>query len=651
MKIKLKETEIVPVMIGTAGHVDHGKTSLVKLLTGCETDCLKEEKERGLSIDLGFAPCALSGNKTVGIIDVPGHLDFIRNMVAGATSIDILMLVVAADDSIMPQTKEHLQIVKLLRAPQLMVVVTKIDLVDEEMLELVMEEIEEFTQEAGYSNAPILPMSNVTLDGISNVRKEIEKVVENVSERYDKRAFRMNIERVFSIKGYGTVVTGIPSSGEVSIDDKVVIYPSEKESRVRAIQNYKQKAETTGSNYCTAINLVDISKEDVKRGMTLSLAQGNYKTSKFILAEINNEGSSYKIKQNMEVRIHYGTANVLGKISLMSKKELKLGEKDFAKIRFKEPLFLVAGDKFIIRQLSPSITLGGGTVLNISQQKVKKHRLHLNEAMLAFENKDFFMMELLSSPQFLYTKNDLIALTHYVKEEDSEKVINSKLEFGEIIDLGEGAYLIKSKLAICADDLKKKLLIFHKAKPTSWGLDIAEYANIYKVKAGNFAKYAKLLSEFDKEINYSYQRLALTSFEPAISKQDFLLLEKIILKVEKAGIAAPAIGDLVTEFKSNKKDFNKLIKILSEEGKIITIGKNILFKKVFNDCKNEIISYFNENEFLEINDFRELTGASRNFSVSLLEKFDALGITRQTRTNTDKHGRTLCGNSDTLTAK
>ncbi len=652
MKIELKESEIVPVMIGTAGHVDHGKTSLVKLLTGCDTDRLKEEKERGLSIDLGFAPCALSGNKTVGIIDVPGHLDFIRNMVAGATSMDILMLVIAADDSIMPQTKEHLQIVKLLRAPQLMIVVTKTDLVDAEMLELVMEEVKEFGQETGYSDVSILPISNKTLDGISNVRKEIERLValvlninveqassllKNIGQDArttldDKRAFRMNIERVFSIKGYGTVVTGIPSSGEISIDDKALIYPSGKEGRVRAIQNYKQQAKRTGANYCTAINLVDISKEDVKRGMTLSLSKGNYKTSKFMLAEIHNDGTKYNIKQNMEVRIHYGTANVLAKISFLLGNDLEAGEKGFAKIRFKEPVFLVAGDKFIIRQLSPSRTLGGGTVLNISQQKIKKNLLHLDEAMTAFDNQDYFMMELLSSPDFLYTKNDLINLTHYNHINDSEKEINFKLESEQIIDLGDDAYLIKEKLAVAAEHLKKQLARFHIAKPATWGLDAVEFANIYKIKKENFAEFAKLLSKFDKEINLSYQRLSLTSFEPLISKTEMLLLDKIIAKLAKEGIAAPAIGNLLTEFKSNKKDFNKLLKILSEENKIITIGKNILLKEVFDNCKTKMLQYYNQNEYLEINDFRELTGASRNFSVSLLEKFDALGITKKTNT-------------------
>jgi selenocysteine-specific elongation factor len=624
-----KKPDILPVMIGTAGHVDHGKTSLVKLLTGCDTDRLKEEKERGLSINLGFAPCMLPGNRMVGIIDVPGHLDFIRNMVAGAASMDILMLIIAADDSIMPQTREHLQIIRLLRTPQLMIVVTKIDLVDPEMLELVLEEIKEFTKETGYPTASVLPVSNITLDGISQVRKELDQLVSEATEKHDKRAFRMNIERIFSVKGYGTVATGIPTCGEIGNGDKVLLLPCDKSTRVRAIQNYKHDTDHTGSNICAAINLVDISTDELHRGMTLASPLGHYRSSKFILAEVQNDGSKYTIRQNMGLRFHYGTANVSARVSFLSGKSLAPGEKDFVKIRLAEPVTVVSGDRFILRRLSPSVTLGGGTVLNNTPQKIKENDPCLPEAIKALKNGDYFLAELLSAPDFLYRYTDLVKLTHLAKNEDAE--IKAKLENNTLIDLSEGAFLVAEKLALASHSIKKHLSRHHHTTPYSWGIDAAEFANLYDIKSGNFAKFATAIPNFDKEINYSHNRLALASFEPAINRNEMQKMEKLMQIITQAGINAPAIGDIATTLDSNKKEINKLIRILSEEGKVLTIGKKLLETAVFNESKRELKNHFRNHDLIQINEFRDMTGASRNFAVALLEKFDATGITCRTK--------------------
>lgn len=625
-----KKPDILPVMIGTAGHVDHGKTSLVKLLTGCDTDRLKEEKERGLSINLGFAPCMLPGNRMVGIIDVPGHLDFIRNMVAGAASMDILMLVVAADDSIMPQTREHLEIIRLLRAPQLMVVVTKIDLVDPEMLELVLEEIKDFTRETGFSDAPVLPVSNVTLDGISQVRKELNRLVTEATKKYDPRAFRMNIERIFSVKGYGTVATGIPCSGKTSIGDSVTILPTGKSCRVRAIQNYKHETDHTGPNVCAAINLADISADELHRGMTVTLAGSGYSASKFIIAQVQNVEAKYHIRQNMELRFHFGTANVAAKVSFLSGKSLNPGGLDFAKIRLAEPVTVVTGDRFILRRLSPSVTLGGGTVLSNIPQKLKGSLPFMEKAINALDCGDYFEAELLSSPDFLFRPEQLINMIHLGTE--GQKEIQDKLDKEILIDLEDGAFLLKAKLDIAALTLKKQLSRYHQNNPASLGIDAAEFANIYRIRSGNFAKFAKTISSFDKQITYTHQRLSLASFEPSVSRDEMQKLERLKQLLTQAGINAPAVGDLVTVLDSNKKEVNKLIRMLAEEGKVVTIGKNIILKSVFDDCKEKIIEFGKNNEYIEINDFRNMTGAGRNLAVAILEKFDATGVTRRTDT-------------------
>lgn len=623
-----KKPDILPVMVGTAGHVDHGKTSLVKLLTGCDTDRLKEEKQRGLSINIGFAPCMLPGNRMVGIIDVPGHLDFIRNMVAGAASMDILMLIIAADDSIMPQTREHLEIIRLLRAPKMMVVVTKIDLVDQEMLELVIEDVKNFTKETGYADAPVLPVSNVTLDGISHVRKELDQKVSEAAKKYDQRAFRMNIERIFSVKGYGTVTTGIPTSGGISIGDQITLYPSGKSSRVRAIQNYKHESEHTGPNMCAAINLADISPDDLHRGMTIASPDGKYSASQFIVAQVQNIGNKYQIRQNMELRFHYGTGNVSAKLSFISGKSLAPGDTDFAKIRLKEPVTLVTGDRFILRRLSPSATLGGGTVLSNIPHKIKDEEADLKQSVKALTAGDHFAAELYAFPKPIATYAAILGLTHLGAE--GEKAVQDKITTGLLIDLKDGAFLLKSKISNAASDIKKQLTRYHKAYPLSWGMDAAEFANIYQVRSGNFAKFAGTLAEFDKELSYSHQRIALASFEPEISREEMTRLNKLVQLLTKAGINAPAIGDLSTTLDSNKKDVNKLIRMLTEEGKVVNIGKNIILKSVFDQCHSKLREFFKHNDFLQINDFRDMTGAGRNLAVAILEKLDTMGFTKRT---------------------
>jgi selenocysteine-specific elongation factor len=508
-----------------------------------------------------------------------------------------------------------------------MVVVTKIDLVDSEMLEIVMEEIKDFSNKTGYADVPVVPISNVTREGLPQVRKVLDKLVSQMSKKHDERAFRMNVERIFSVKGYGTVVTGIPLSGEIAVGDKVQLLPAAKSGRVRAIQNYKYETERTGANICAAINLADISPDEIHRGMTLTSPSGHYRSSKFILAEIRNDSEKYSIRQNMELRFHCGTANISAKVSFLSGKSLAPGKSDFAKIRLTDEVAVASGDRFILRRVSPSVTLGGGTILNNIPQKIKKSGHCFLEALVALENGDYFLAELLSGPYALCRYSELLDLTNM---NDGSSEIEDKLAEETLIDLADGAYLIKPKLDIAAEALKKHLSRYHSVNPISLGIDAAEFANLYKIKPGNFAEFASVLAKFDKDIIYSNQRLSLTSFKPSISKEEILRLNLIVQMLTKAGVNAPAIGDIATQLDSNKKETNKLIRLLAEQGEVVSIGKNIILKKIFDDCREHVLDFFKTNEFLQIKDFREITGASRNFSVAILEKFDAVGITKRT---------------------
>ncbi|MBI4763213.1 MAG: selenocysteine-specific translation elongation factor, partial [Deltaproteobacteria bacterium] len=327
--IKRLDPEIWPVMVGTAGHVDHGKTELVRLLTGCDTDLLPEEKKRGMSIDLGFAPFILEGHRMVGIIDVPGHEDFIRNMIAGASSIDVLVLVVAADDGIMPQTIEHLKIVSLLRTPQVMAVITKIDLVTPERRQEIEEDVASLLSKHGFPDGPIILESNATGEGVGEVKKTINRLVGSIQRPPETRAFRLNIERMFSVKGYGTVVTGIPLSGKCFIRDELELFPGPKNVVCRAIQKYSFDSDEAPAHACSAINIRGVKLPDIGRGMTLAWP-GTYRETLSAILSLQNVHETLPVKRRQEMRFCCGTSNrVVSGLLAGSRDRLEPGEKGF----------------------------------------------------------------------------------------------------------------------------------------------------------------------------------------------------------------------------------------------------------------------------------------------------------------------------------
>ena len=401
---------VVPVMIGTAGHVDHGKTALVGLLTGCNTDTLPEEKARGMSIDLGFAPFILDAARMVGIIDVPGHEDFIRNMVAGASSTDVLMLVVAADDGIMPQTIEHLKIVSLLRTPKVMAVITKIDLVSADRQREVKEAVARLLADHGFPEAPVILESNTTGDGIGEVREAIDRMVNDVARVPGERAFRMGIERVFSIKGYGTVVAGIPSAGRCAIGDELELFPGPERTACRAIQKYNKVSENTEANVCSAINIRAIKASDIKRGMTLA-APGAYRQSSSAILSVRNVHGSISLKRRQEMRFCYGTSATIVSGLLIGSTCLAPAEEGFMQIKIPKPGVLAAGDRFILRSLSPSATIAGGVVLTANSDPRNRKRPvgieKLKAARAAAENNDPFLSELIAGPSCIISQRDL----------------------------------------------------------------------------------------------------------------------------------------------------------------------------------------------------------------------------------------------------
>ncbi len=624
----IKRPDLPPVIAGTAGHVDHGKTSLVRLLTGCETDKLKEEKERGMSINLGFAPCLLPGNRVVGIIDVPGHIDFIRNMVAGAASIDILILVIAADDGIMPQTLEHMQIIKLLRSPRLMVALTKTDLVDATALESVKDEISVFLNEHGYGGSPIIPVSNVTFDGIDQIRSTLDGMVSSVMRETDSRAFRMNIERVFSVKGFGTVVSGIPLSGKINIGENVELLPSGKKSSVKSIQNYKHNTDNTYASVCSAINLKDIPAEEISRGMVIA-APGYFRPAKFAIIDLMNISRDFPIKHNSEFKFHAGTSEVNTKVSLIDKTLIEPGASAIVKIKFEEEVMIAPGDRFVLRRLSPSTTIGGGNVVAGYSMPIKTSRETLISAAEHARNKRFFETAAMCAPDCLLEHDEAVRLTGLVAQ-TADKLLNDKITSGFLADLGGGTFLVLPRLGELKDKILKGLALFHKNQKQLSGMDTETFCSSFCIRPANFTKLIQILvSSSDSGIKITNDKVALKTFVPAANTRIMQLKDKLLQLVEKSGINCVAQATVLESGAINPEELKSIIRMLVDEKLIVVIGNHMISARTFEECRRKITEIVSNKGLLEITDFRNATGASRNMSVDILEKFDGIGFTKR----------------------
>jgi selenocysteine-specific elongation factor len=376
------------IILGTAGHIDHGKTSLIKAISGTDTDRLKEEKERGITIELGFASLDLPGGQHLGIVDVPGHEKFVKNMVAGATGIDIVVMVIAADEGVMPQTREHMEICTLLGIQHGLIVMTKTDMVEEEWLELALEDIREFSQGTFLEDAPILPVSSVTGDGIPELISAINETAGSIPQRPPSSLFRLPIDRVFTMKGFGTVITGTLVSGKINVGETIMVYPTGITSKVRGIQVHNQSAESAEAGMRTAINFQGLDKTAVKRGEVLSTPDALI-ASYMVDVSFHYLASNKKpLKNRTLVRFHTGTSEVMGYLILLEQEELPPGQTVVAQLRLDSPVAIVKDDRFVIRSYSPVRTIGGGQVLNPIPQKHKRLKQDVIDGLQHLTDED-----------------------------------------------------------------------------------------------------------------------------------------------------------------------------------------------------------------------------------------------------------------------
>ena len=359
-------------IIGTAGHVDHGKTCLIKALTGIDTDRLKEEKKRGITIELGFAWMDFPGGERVGIVDVPGHEKFVRNMLAGVGGMDLVMLVVAADEGIMPQTVEHLDILSILGIRQGIIVITKTDLADPELVELVEEDIRELTEGTFLENAPVVPVSVYKNQGLDQLKKILYEMYQKLPDHKETRAFRLPVDRVFTLKGFGTVVTGTLLGGKIKKDQEAFLYPENVPVKIRSIQVHEQGVEAAHAGQRVALNLPDRKKEEISRGDVIAFKNSMYPSMMADVSLTVLRHTGRVVKNGSRVHIYHGTKELLGKVILLDREELKAGETCYAQLRLEEETVMEKGDRFVIRFYSPAETIGGGSILDACPRKHKR---------------------------------------------------------------------------------------------------------------------------------------------------------------------------------------------------------------------------------------------------------------------------------------
>ncbi|MCS7279766.1 MAG: selenocysteine-specific translation elongation factor [Thermodesulfobacteriaceae bacterium] len=622
------------VIIGTAGHIDHGKTALVKALTGIDTDRLKEEKERGITIDLGFANLTLPSGTLAAFVDVPGHERFIRNMVAGATGIDLVVLVVAADEGIMPQTKEHLEICELLGIKDGIVVITKKDLVEEEWLELIKQEVKEFLKGTFLEKAPILSFSALTLEGKEELIKALDEKATQIPMKPSSFPFRLPIDGVFTIKGFGTVVRGTAISGRVTLNQILEVYPKGIRCKVRNIQVHGKNVEEALAGMRTALNLQGVEKELLERGDVLA-EPGVLKPSQWIDVKIQVLKDIKLPLKNFENFLFYvGTTEVLGKMILFGKEKLDAGEVDVAQLFLQNPVVVWRGDRFILRRPSDNTTVAGGKILNpISFRRKRTKPWERKEVELwSSLNQEELLKYLLERRGFLGYSEDELQLMLSTFREDFYNLISKLKE--EIISLREGEkviYFSRKAQEKLREEIINKLKKYHEANPLGLGLT----KELLKTRISSPLSeifYHFTIEELIKEgfLIKEKELLALKDFKRIDSEEVLRLKRALEKKFLEEGFCPREPEEILLDFKDNYQVVKEILPSLLREGTLVKVSEKLIYHHfILKEVENRVRNFFNNNKELTLADFRNLleNKVSRKYLIPLLEYLDKQKIT------------------------
>ncbi|MBU1001888.1 MAG: selenocysteine-specific translation elongation factor [Proteobacteria bacterium] len=623
----------MPLIMGTAGHIDHGKTTLVKALTGIDCDRLKEEKKRGITIELGFAFLDLPDGGRLGVIDVPGHERFVKNMVAGAAGVDFALLVVAADEGVMPQTREHLEICALLGIEHGLVALTKTDMVDEDWLEMVSDDVSAALAGTFLAEAPLIPVSAHTGQGLDELRAAIAALAASYSSRRRSDLFRLPVDRVFTMRGHGTVVTGTLVSGSICEGEAVLLYPKGTPTKVRGLQSHGQSVTEAPAGRRTAVNLSGLEVDDISRGDVLA-RPGSLFPSQVWDVELNYLPSAGReLKHRREVHLHHGTREILARIHLLDRDALRPGEKAICQLRLPEPLPGVFGDRVVLRSFSPLRTIAGGRILSPLGHKVKRfdESALVQMAVLAGDDQEAVLgMQLTLAGSEGLSLAQLRTMAE-LEAKALEKALQALLSRGEAFLFDRDARLYASGAVV--DELCESALVFmgrfHKVGPMKQGILRGELAStwgralperLFHALVERLLKRGELVAEAEV--------LRLKDHKVSLAADQEKLRSAVLTAYAAGGETPPNLKDVLEPLGVNAKESAGVFRLLMEQGQLVKINEDMYFHATALDSiRAKVVGFLEQSGEMGAPDFKTLTGLSRKFAIPLLEHFDKEKLT------------------------
>ncbi len=611
------------ITIGMSGHIDHGKTSVVRSLTGINTDILIQEKKRGMTIDIGFAHLS----NEITIIDVPGHEKFIKNMVTGVSYIDFALLVVAADDGVMPQTREHFEILKILNIKNGAIVINKIDLVDDEWLELVEFDVKDLVKDSFLENKAIFKVSAKNEEGFSSLKKHLYKIQSNNKINSNDDIFRMYVDRSFKQPGFGTIVTGTVISGEAQIGENLIVMPKNKTGRLRSVQSHNQDVKIVSFGNRAAINLHNIDLSDVKRGAHLSNKDIFSAKTKFLAKITSLEKNKFLIKQNQRLRFHIGPNEIIGRISIAESNRIKAGESKMCMVNLEKPVTISYMDKFLIRSFSPIRTLGGGEVFDIDVtgkwKDIKNYAINLKKKI----NDSERMMSIIESQKkYPFTTNEIERRLGQSLKNITKK-IGPKKKYS-IINFLSFEWILTEKQIF---EYNRKLLNvveeFHKQNPYNQG--ILKIVLLQKNGGDeNFLDYSINHLIEKKKLEKIDEFIKIKDFKINLSENENILMDKILSAINLQGFESDTSEELALKFKADVEKIKLLLGIAEKNNAIIRLNEDLFFTRSnFERLISDLKIFFKQNEHMSVADFKNIVKTTRKYAMPILEHLDKSKIT------------------------
>ena len=617
------------IIIGTAGHVDHGKTALIKALTGIETDRIKEEKKRGITIELGFAYLDLPDGEKAGIIDVPGHEKFVKNMLAGAGGIDLALLVVAADEGFMPQTREHPGILSLLNISEGIIVVTKKDMVDEDWLEIVCDEVRQEVQGTFLENAQIIPVSSYTGEGIEQLRQAIFTMIDQKTQIKNLDVpFRIPVDRIFSVEGFGTVITGTLIEGTMKVGDPVTVYPSRIESRIRNLQVHSQDVQEAYAGQRVAVNLAGLKKTDLNKGDVIAVPDSMHTTMMIDIHLTVLKDCDREIRNATRLHLYHGARDILCKIVLLDRDSVGAGESCYAQLRLEEEIAVKTGDRFVLRFYSPVETIGGGVILDSNPFKHKRNDAAVLESLKLKEGGSD--REKISAALRDYSARfetlDFLQIQTGIPREQFDQQINKLIKDKVAFRVSDNVVIHTDYLNRLKDSAVKLLESYHKENPLREGMKKDEFRN-------KLIKYEDI-SVVDKITDSLVNRKVLKYVNNCVALADFeVQQDNNQQEIENAflqGGFSPESPDQIAARFPKVKNFKQVLESLVNTGKLVRVEEKILLHAdYYNKALTLAKEHVDQNGQITLAEMRDLMGASRKFAVAVLEYWDKRGITKK----------------------